>query len=240
MDWLNGVLQGILGTLIYDLLLAAVVAGLIAWLKSKQSSWASPVLYGLGAFTLVLLISYTLLGHGLLLKPAESITPENSEEHIKRWAEELGLGITKGPKIGDTYFSYVVTLKSGNPIGIMRAVALPGFLQFQSSLFLAPEQQAELRTMTQERVQSVMQELTVQLALSKVGYTMVGIDTTHLMQTIILSKSIPISGNLTEGSFASSLDELDSAVGLVRATLALSIKRNNPHRTMITPHVVQQ
>jgi len=244
MDWLSGILQGIFGTLLYDLLLAAMVAGIVAWLRSRQSRWAAPVLFGIAAFAAMLSIAYLLTGHAALSRQTVETTPENVEENVKKWVEELGLGITKAPKPADIYFNYIVTLKSGNPIGIGRATALPGFLQLQTLLVLSDEHQKAIAKMSKEQAAAVTEEVIVQLALSKMGYTIGGGPPGAIlpMQNVILMKGVPITSSLTEASFATYLDEMDSAVGLVRAATALAIKHNSGMRgsTAITPRVVQQ
>jgi hypothetical protein len=239
MDW-NGFWSSVLSNAVWWLLFIGGSA-VLGWLRAKRPQIAAPILYGLAGATCLGILWFTFTGHAFLSKSQPETTQENVEENVKKWVDELGLGITKNPKMGDVYFSYVVALKSGNPIAVTRVTGLPGFLQFQSQLLLAPEQQGELAKMSKEQVESVTQELILQLALSKVGYTLAGSEQTHLMQNIILMKSVPITGNLTEASFASSLDELDSALSLVRVTLALSIKRNRQTQgKAITPHVAQQ
>jgi hypothetical protein len=231
MDWLNGVIQGILGTLIYDLLLAAVVAGAIAWLRSKQSRWASPVLYGLGAFTAVLLIAYTFIGHGLLLKQKPETTSENIEDNVKAWTSALGLG-TQSVPVADTYFAYKITLANGNAVVVARgSKEKTGYLQFEIGVVPSPEHQAILATLTKDQADVVTQEVTLELARSKIGYTMAGPDAQHLMQAVILMKAVPLA-NLNEATFAAALDEVDSAVSLIRAAFALSLQHVTTSRVL--------
>ena len=106
-DWLSGVVQGIFGTLIYDLLLAAVVAAIIAWLRSKKPALAAPAMYGIAAFSALLFISYLLVGHAVFAKPQTNA--DNVEENVKAWATNLGMGTQPIP-LPDMYFAFKITL----------------------------------------------------------------------------------------------------------------------------------
>jgi hypothetical protein len=225
MEWLSGVVQGILGTLLYDLLLAAMVAAFITWLKSQESRWAAPLLYGMGAFTAVLIISYVLTGHALLSKEAET-TAENVEQNIKKWVDEFGLGIQKNPNINNPEFAYTVTLKGGNTVTVARSKPLPEFLQFAVELDPAPASQQKMSRLNQEQMEAVAEDVTAQLALSKVGYTIQS-DKTNPLHRILIAKSVPITRSLTEASFADALNEIDAAIGLTRAAISQAIRRNS-------------
>jgi hypothetical protein len=112
MDWLTGVLQGIFGSILYDLLLAGMVAALLAYLKAKKERLAGPALYGLVGFTMVMVIAIALTGHALLSKETPQTTLENVEANIKTWAETFSLGIQKQTDINFT-FIYAISLPSG-------------------------------------------------------------------------------------------------------------------------------
>jgi hypothetical protein len=141
-DWGFELLQAIFGHLLYDLFLAAGVAGLIAYLKSKQSSWANPGLYGLSAFAAVLVISYVFVGHALLSKEQPLTTAENVENNIRVWADAFQFGVTKMPS--------------------------------QAETALSPDHQKVLAKLTEDQSAFVTEELSVELARSRMGFTIIG------------------------------------------------------------------
>jgi len=145
-DWVSSVLQEIFGHMLYELLLAALVAALITWLRSKASKWATPLLYGITTFTAVLIIGYVLTGQAVLSRQTK-ITAENVEANVKKWSEDLGMSIERTSR-QDSYFSYTLRLHNGDPIEVFRAKEKPGYLQFMSTISVAPEHQAVLGKLT--------------------------------------------------------------------------------------------
>jgi hypothetical protein len=230
MDWLSGLVQGILGTLIYELLLAAAIAGLVAWLRSKQSTWAAPTLYGLAAFTAVLVILVTLTGRPLLSKQPEEVTGENIETKLKTWAENLSLPFAKGA-VPDSYFSLSLSTHSGTPIVIARMLKdKPAYLQFVSTISFAPEHQAIMATLTKDQADTVMQEINLELAKGRVASTIanMGIPQTGTngagQTVVVLQKGVAIAG-LNEANFADRVDDMEFTVSLVRSATQLAIRR---------------
>jgi hypothetical protein len=121
MDWL---LQNLISNWIWAVIMASVGA-IFAWLKHKDVRWLPVLSYGLGGCALAAVIIYTLTGRAILSTVQPQTTSENVENNIKKWADSLGLGTARMPPqslpIGDVYFSYVVTLQSGNPLWVFRA-----------------------------------------------------------------------------------------------------------------------
>jgi hypothetical protein len=223
-DWVHGVLQAIFGSLLYELLLATAVAALMTWLKSKQSRWATPLLYGVSAFAAVLLISYVLVGRGLLSKEQPETTPENVETNIRSWADNLGLGVAKQESGADNYFLYLIALHSGRVVYVGRTKSRPNYIQFQSNVTVSKEHQELLSKLSEERRNMVIQETLLELARSRIGYEIPGPKFTVVM----LTKSVPITSGLTEATFGGYLDEMDSAMALSIEAIVLSIERNSP------------
>jgi hypothetical protein len=114
-DWLFDVLQGIFAHLLYDLLLAVGVGALITYLKSTQSRWANPALYGLSAFAAVLVISYVFVGHALLSKEEPQTTGENVEKNIRAWADVFQLGVTRLPPQPEVDFGLGIYIEEWQP-----------------------------------------------------------------------------------------------------------------------------
>lgn len=239
-DWGFELLQAIFGHLLYDLLLAAGVAGLIAYLKSKQSIWVNPAVYGLSAFAAVLVISYVFVGHALLSKEQPLTTAENVENNIRVWADAFQLGVTKMPSQAEMDFGLVVTMKSGTPVEIRKMKNASAYLQIQCNLALSPDHQKVLAKLTEDQSAFVTEELSVELARSRMGFTIIGppvqapIQAQPQIQLVVLSKSAPISG-LTESTFLGYVNEMDSAATLSRSTTALLLDHGPLHDSVTRP-----
>ena len=200
---------------------------------------AGPVLYGLGAATCIALLSYAALGHGLLSKLKPPITPSNIESYVRQWYDSLGLGIAKMPVTPDADFGFNITLKNGNRIVVGVAKERPNYLQYQTLVALTPEQQTALARLNQAQANRVTQEVVLELARSRVAYTIggplimiqqgaqlaaqvPGLQIGTPMSTIILGRGVPMS-HLDEAKFAGYVDEMDSAMSVAGAAVALAL-----------------
>lgn len=220
-DWLYGILQGIFGSVLYELLLAGVVAALLAYLKAKRESLAGPALYGLAGFTMVMVIAFTIVGHAVWSKQQPETTTENIEANIHAWSDAFGLSITKEQPGPDQVFSYLIGLHSGRPVYVNQSKARDHYLQLQGTVALSKEHLDRLSKFTKAQQESVEEELKLELARSKIGYGMAG----PPLKGVALAKAIPITSSLTEATFAGYLDEMDSAMDLSIETTRLSIER---------------
>lgn len=239
-DWMFGFLQSIFASFIWELLLAAGVAALIGYLKATKEKWAGPVIYALAAFAIVFVIGYTLTGQAPLSRAPSQITPENVEANIKVWADNFQLGITKMPPQSDIDFGLMITTKgSNNPVEIRRFKQSPAYLQFQSNLVLSPEHQKIVAKLTEEQSAYVTEELELELAHSRIGFTIVGPQeqAQPQIQLVVLSKAVPIAG-LTESAFASYVDEMDSAIRLSTSVTALLLDHGPLHEAIAKPHPI--
>lgn len=238
MDWL---LQNLFSALVWEVLLLVGVGAVLGYLRAKWPELASPILYAIGGATCVGVLIFTFTGHGFLSKQRPEVTPENLEANVRKWADDLGLGVTRMQSLPiqeQTYFGLVVTLANGNPLEVFRAKQKPGFLQMQCALALSPEHLAMLSRLSKEQADDAMQEIVLEMHRSRIGFIMQtasaspgvnGVMTTTksaiLQQTMIVTKPLPITDDLTEASFSDRVNELDSEIGLVRAATDLTLKR---------------
>ena len=208
---------------------------MIGYFKQRGAVWVTPVLYGLGCAALVAAIILAVVGLEAIPTSKPRVTPENVEGQLKTWAENNGLGITK-PQIGfpETHFSYVFTLKNGNPVVVMRPKGNPRRLEFHSYLSFSEEHQKAYAGSTKEEQADFLQQISLQLGLAQLGNA---ISTATPIQTVPgnvvmpfsaqvqvdVMKGIPIS-ELDEETFAHLIDEIDSGISIVRATTALTLK----------------
>ncbi len=92
-----------------------------------------------------------------------------------------------------------------------------------------------LAKLTDEQSEFVTEELTLELARSKIGFTILGppAQKEPQIQLVVLSKGVPISG-LTERVFAEYLDEMDSAMRLSRSATALMLDHGPLRNSLAT------
>ena len=220
MEWLSGLVQGIFGSALYDLLLATTVAGFIAWLKSKQSRWAAPALYGIAAFSAVLVISYVPIGHALTITKSSETTSENVKEHVRIWLDGYGVSV-QNEEVTDNVFTFRVTLHSGNVIGVMRPKDKPGAIILRADISMAPEYIKAFESMTKEQQGHIIAGIMLEMARSRVSYHM---GSPLLARGMTITQAFPISNALTEESFGARLDEMNQNVQLARATVMLAFE----------------
>lgn len=221
-DWLYGFLLWFFGNLIWDFVLAAVVAAVVTWLKSKQSKWATPVLYGISSFAAILVISFVLVGHGLLSREQPQTNMENIEENLKAWTNTYSMGIQKQSD-DKFFFTYKVTLQNGTLVWVGRPKDKNKYLNFQSVIMLSPEHNALAEKLTQQQLERVTDYINVEMAKSGMGFAFVRLPS----RGMFIARGVPISSNLTETTFIDTLDEMDRGVLLCKETLKIALERES-------------
>ena len=232
-DWLW---QAIIANWIWELLVLA--SGVtIAWLRHKNVSWLPVLFYGFAGCVLMSVMIYTFLGRAILSRQQPETTSENVEKNIRAWADAFQLGVTKLQPDPNGDFGLAIALKGGNSLEIHKLKQSPAYLQIQSQLVLSPEHQKTLAKLTEEQSAFVTEELSLELARSKIGFTIVGppVQGEPQIQLVVLMKGVPISG-LTESTFAGYMDEMDSAIKLSRTTTALLLDHGPLRDTATGPH----
>ena len=209
--------------------LALVSAGgfVIARLRAQRPQIAPTVMYGLVGSVCIALLIVTVTRKPLF-SFGDRITTENLEQHVRGWANDLGMGVNDGPVATNAYFTDIVTQKNGRPVMVVQAKERAKFLQIESTLTLSPEHQVIFEKLSPEEKNAVTQEVMVEMARSRIGYEVLSDPQGHQpMAGVHLMKGVPID-QLTQASFVGNLDELDSAVSLVRAATELALIRH-PH-----------
>jgi hypothetical protein len=231
--WLwQGILTSVLAAVLW---LGGATA--LTWVKRKWPKYGDLALYWIAIAACMAVIWFAVSGHALFSWPQPQVTPENIEANVRHWSEDLGLAYTRGTA-PDSYFAYSLTTRTGTSIQVFRSVKdKPAFLQFGSQLTMSPEHQAMMATLTKEQVDTVVQEIALELDRTRVGFTIATLSTpqtsTPVKQTVIvLQKATPIT-NLDEASFAAAADDIEFTVQLVRATTSLALRRARTNRS---PH----
>jgi Uncharacterized conserved protein (DUF2299) len=223
-DWVYAFLEAVFAHLLWELLLALGMAGLIAYLKATKDKWAGPVLYGLSGFVLVFILGFTLTGHAPLSKEQPQTTSENVETNIKTWVDEFALGILKQSD-PDAIFEYMVTLHNGTFVRITRTKEKDTYLTFSERLTVSPADKAVLTSLPVEEQKQIREALELEAARQKMANSIEGFP---VVEALVLSKSIPITNNLTDVTFANYVDEMDSANVACRDALRLAVERFKP------------
>jgi hypothetical protein len=249
MEWLW---QNLLSSAVWEVLLVIGGAAALGYVKRKVPEHAATIAYAAFGATCVAILIFTFTGHGLLSKRRPAITSDNIELNVRQWADDLGLGVTRMQPLPnqEMQFGLVVTPADGNPIMVFRGVKeKPGFLQMQCALTLSPEHLAMLSKLSKQQADDAIRDIKFEMDRSRIGYVMQtasgitsGQATTTMPsiveQTIIVTKPLAITDDLSEAAFGERINELDSEVGIVKGATDSTLKRYS--QQIVTPHVVQQ
>ncbi len=228
----QGILTSIVATVLW-----AVGATMLTWIKHKWPKYGDLALYWVASAACLAVIVFATTGYRPFAKPRLQVTPENIESNVKLWSEDLGLAFTKG-NIPDTYFALSLTTRTGTPIQVTRATKeKPSYLQFVTTLAFSPEHQAVMGTLTKDQIDTVMQEIALELAKTRVGSA---IATMNMPQTgtnvvgqtmVVLQKAAPIA-ELNEARFSDYIDDMEFTASLTRSATSLALRRATIARTI--------
>ena len=227
-EWMYSVLISIFGNIVYDSLLAVGVAALIAWLRSKQSKWATPLLYGVASFALMLVISFVLTGHALLYQKPFSVNTENVESTIADWTDKYQIGrrrVSAGP---EDYF-FFEAVRGGINVSIYRERQRDHYVIMAVLLELSAADQRTLDALSQDQREDVLLQESQELARLKVAYQVVGTDVEPI-GSMRLEEPIPINDALTEETFMEHLQNITSNAMDASETLKLAMLRARPQK----------
>jgi len=232
-DWLW---QAIIANWLWELLVLAA-GGVFAWLRHRNVSWLSVLFYGFAGCTLMSVLVYTLLGRAIVSREQPHTTPENVETNIKAWADRFSLAIQK-QKDDKFSFVYSIGLPSGRTVLVGRAIEKnrEGYLQFQGTVVLGQEHEAELKKLSPSQLEEVMDRINLELSHGRFGFTFIQSPTS---KAIVVSKMAPISASLDESTFLDNLNEIDAALLLTREAVRLSFNRYLPPAVTQRPQALQ-
>lgn len=240
MDW-KAIFQSLFSRAIWEIVLIIGGGAVIGTIKAKWPNYAPRVLYGISGATCVAVLLFTLTGRAILSSPLPpDSTPENVEANVKLWSENLELPFAK-TTVADSYFAYSITTRTGTPIVVTRATKeKTSYLQFVSTITFAPEHQAVLGTLTKEQVDTVMQEISLELSRTRVASTIAtrGLPETGAnvaRQTMVVLQRAQLISSLDEGQFADRVDDMEFAVAMVRSATSLSLRRATAARGKNAP-----
>lgn len=207
-------------------LFGIVGASVLALLKAKRPSIATPIFYGIGAFAALAVIFYVAVGRPLI--GPTPVSQSNIQEHVKAWIATFGLGNQPAAfQPANAEFAYQITPAPPEaPLIIFRDKNKPGYLQFLIRITVSPEHSAILEKITPAQALEVMQGTEAELLRRNLSFAFEGTDPNHT-KAITIQKSIPIDG-LTESGFGYAIDDLESAMQLAKVTLVDSLEKYGP------------
>jgi hypothetical protein len=250
LDWLW---QSLTSRLVWELLLVLGGGAVLGYVRQKLPQYAPTVAYTAFGATCIAVLIFTFTGHALLSKQKPEVTPENLEVNVRKWADDLGLGVTRMQPLPnqDVQFGLVITLADGNPLMVFRSAKdKAGFLQMQCVLVLSPEHLAMLNKLSKQEADDAMQDIILEMNRSRIGYIMETAPSvangqvttttpTILQQTIIVTKPLAITDELTEALFGAQVNEMDSEIGIVRLTTNSTLERYTRQQE-VTPRAARQ
>jgi hypothetical protein len=218
-QWASEALFWFFGNLLWDFVLASMVAALLIWLKKKKEAWATPVLYGLVGFAAVFVLAFTLVGRSLISNRGPETTPENIESNIKDWADNLSLGIQR-EKNDNSYFTFVLSVPPGNrSVYVQRYKETKKYLTFHSEVVIGPDVQEIINKLSPSQRDQIRHEVEVALLTKGISFVLMS----GRAALVGVAKPVPITSGLNEDVFASSIDELDKSTLLVREATFLAL-----------------
>lgn len=167
-------------------------------------------MYGLGAFVLMLV---ALAAFAVLDFLPQRVTPGNIEAHLRKWADDYSLGVTK---VSDekNVFTLTVQVMDNSTIGVAREKSNDQTLWLGSRLVFSDSQQTALKEAGEERQIVLGSHLRQHLAALNISYSNVVPPFTNMS----LGKRISING-LDEVTFFDKLHEVQDALIVARETI---------------------
>lgn len=224
---LNWIWQGIVTNWIADLL---ILGGgiLIAILKVKGSRWLMPLAYGLAGSALIGVILFTIMGLAEL-RSRERVTVDNVATKVRSWIDNFQLSVRTNP-LPEAYFRYEVTMRNGNVVVVARPKERDRYIVIAGRLVSDAPTIETLSHLSVDQRQELLADMIAEMARSKVTFSNMQVPP----QNIVLEHRLPISDSLTEAVLLGAIDDMDSAMALIQATVAKAIPQyhltENPRR----------
>jgi hypothetical protein len=222
MDWL---LHALLSRLAWELILIGGGATGLAYVKAKAPTIAPYFLYGIAGATCIAILIFTFTGRPLNSNSPVEVTPENVEDNIKRWADNLGMSLERQNPTEEKFFFYIGRVHGGNAVEIFRAKEKLGYLQLAATINLSQQHRELLAKLPKPERNRLLNEVALEMSRQKMGGDLaVAIDAQQqqVVLTARLQKGVPIA-NLNEGYFADQFDEVARAVSQISAVINLEL-----------------
>lgn len=211
-----------MGKLWRDLAIS-IVSGLLIVSGGAVLSHVAPdfffaVLWGLVSAALISIIILTFIVLRRTPKRVPAVTPENVESSIRVWLDSFRLGVRKIDET-ETHFSLIVS-HLDKQIVVRRYKTLDRYVTVQITIVLSPKARTVYEQLSIEERNIFAARLLVEVSRTSM-VAMMDLETPN--GGITLARRLPITENLTEESFMSAVDAVDSARIQVLRTLELML-----------------
>ena len=205
MDF-NWLWQGAIINLVIKILTSAGVGVLTFFLKIKRPNWSSPLIYSLVAFTLTWVCIVCIeTSYKISLEKSSITTTENIQEKVRIWLEDFQIP-NQNNLDNNAYFSYIVTFDNGNKMNIARLKTKDHYVVIAARIELEPL----INKLPQIQREKLLFQIMSEVAKQRIAFS------TKISGEIYLFKRIPIVAELTEDAFIGGIDDMDSAMLIVR------------------------
>lgn len=216
MEWWLGVFQNVFSTAIW--VTGAFTVGIITGiLKKKGSLWAPPILYGLGAFLLVLGVLLSLKAVVALTPTNPPTTTANVEERVKVWLDHLGYSVRTVDNSNDI-FAIEATGMRGRIVNIERTKNHDQYLILSADDRFTDADRKIFDGQTPLAKGLLVQGLTLELARTGLLFTQ-ALQSSNLLH---VEQHTPIT-NMTEDSFATQVNAVDEALLLANSFITIQL-----------------
>lgn len=216
--------EGVLSNLVFWVVIT-MCGAVLAFLKVHWPQIAGPLLYGLAGSACVGVLCYVALGRSLL---KIRMSPSNIESNLRNWSHTLGFGVKK-LDIDDTCFGLDITVSNGNHLSAFVSKSRPSYLQFRCQGVPSDEHQDVLGRLGRPQSDLVTHQVALELSRSKIVYAITDPQTPAgqipRLQRLVIDKVVPIEG-MTEPRFIECVEEMNSAMSLVRSATSLALSQN--------------
>ena len=119
---INWLWQGLATNWLFAVLVFAT-GGAVVIARIKQWRWTSPIIYGLGASTLMAILLYAVNSqHELAAAQAMRTTSGNIQERVRTWIDSFKLQNQNATGADpNDLFRYIVTMRNGDRITVLHS-----------------------------------------------------------------------------------------------------------------------
>ncbi len=228
MRWVDWVIQTTAGHFV-GIGLSLGVGLTVAYFRGQAASWVGPLLYGLGAAGLVLVVIAALAAISsfshLSRRVQPQVTTENVEDKIRDWLYTFGASVDKlaaSEAPGAIFAMRVKPAGAVFAIIVQRKQELPHYLFVAASIQLGPVEKELREKLNQQQITELTLELQQEMSRAKIGYNPLS-PSGSLLDGLVLERRIPITDDLTEDAFMQRFTEVQHDLSIANSTLILGL-----------------
>jgi hypothetical protein len=213
--WVDGTLQSVLAAF----LIALVPGAVMTYLMRIQSAWSVPVMMGMCAMAVAMIILLAL--DAIRRLPPRRVIPnlKNIESCARDWLNNFQYSVKKSP-VETAYFRYLVTVDSGTQMLVGRTKDdFQDYILIRSDMSPTAEDMSRFNSLSDIEKAVLIGSIRLELARRNVGYQ----NLTIPGDNFFISKRVPIRETLTEHEFIAAIDEVEGAAHSVALVFGLEV-----------------